>query len=355
MTEQTNNFDYLQSFINEMKESSSGNYKIETIKKHSDSEFLQKIFNYTYNPYNKIDSNGNRNTNLNSNANANNSLINETIDREKVLMENTTLKADNLIYREDIRLYTELNKNFENELLVERKRNLEITQDNESLHKELLQKDFEIERLKDAITKLKLFENPGVEAFMESKYAKDNKIKELEYEIKNLLKEKGEMQVENRYLDEKAKEYKNTINEVDFNRNRESENIKVLESKIEKLSNELEFISRENRNMRITDEKYRSELNIVKQHKEKFENKYIKKKEEIQGLKIKLSELDGIINQIKKEEEFKLFDNKKKDDEKRKKIDKKQKVISEMQNRILDYKRDIQKQRILNNRDNVMG
>tara|TARA_Y100000389_G_scaffold77167_1_gene73940 strand:+ start:2752 stop:4053 length:1302 start_codon:yes stop_codon:yes gene_type:complete len=53
MTELTNNFDYLQSFIDEMKESSSGNYKIETIKKHSDSEFLQKIFNYTYNPYKK--------------------------------------------------------------------------------------------------------------------------------------------------------------------------------------------------------------------------------------------------------------------------------------------------------------
>jgi len=53
MTELTNNFDYLQSFINEMNDSSSGNYKIETIKKHSDSEFLQKIFNYTYNPYKK--------------------------------------------------------------------------------------------------------------------------------------------------------------------------------------------------------------------------------------------------------------------------------------------------------------
>ena len=32
MTEQTKNLDYLQSFIDEMKESSSGNYKIETIK-----------------------------------------------------------------------------------------------------------------------------------------------------------------------------------------------------------------------------------------------------------------------------------------------------------------------------------
>ena len=37
MTEQTKNFDYLQSFINEMNDSSSGNHKIATIKKHSDS------------------------------------------------------------------------------------------------------------------------------------------------------------------------------------------------------------------------------------------------------------------------------------------------------------------------------
>ena len=36
-----------------MNDSSSGNYKIETIKKHSDSKFLQMIFNYTYNPYKK--------------------------------------------------------------------------------------------------------------------------------------------------------------------------------------------------------------------------------------------------------------------------------------------------------------
>ena len=33
MTELTNNFDYLQSFINEMNDSSSGNHKIATIKK----------------------------------------------------------------------------------------------------------------------------------------------------------------------------------------------------------------------------------------------------------------------------------------------------------------------------------
>jgi DNA ligase-1 len=44
---------YLQSFLNEMNKSSSGNYKIATICKHADSEFLKKIFNYTYNPFKK--------------------------------------------------------------------------------------------------------------------------------------------------------------------------------------------------------------------------------------------------------------------------------------------------------------
>ena len=44
---------YLQSFLDEMNESSSGNHKIATIRKHADSEFLKKVFNYTYNSFKK--------------------------------------------------------------------------------------------------------------------------------------------------------------------------------------------------------------------------------------------------------------------------------------------------------------
>jgi len=59
MTEYTN-LTYLQSFLDEMRSSSSGNHKIATLKKYadnsdenSDREFLQKVFFYTYNPYYK--------------------------------------------------------------------------------------------------------------------------------------------------------------------------------------------------------------------------------------------------------------------------------------------------------------
>ena len=47
------NFNNLKTFLDEMNSSSSGNHKIATIAKHADSEFLKKIFYYTYNPYKK--------------------------------------------------------------------------------------------------------------------------------------------------------------------------------------------------------------------------------------------------------------------------------------------------------------
>jgi DNA ligase-1 len=54
------NFNYLQSFLTEMNQSSSGNHKIAILKKYADNsdenddrEFLQTIFYYTYNPYKK--------------------------------------------------------------------------------------------------------------------------------------------------------------------------------------------------------------------------------------------------------------------------------------------------------------
>ncbi len=47
------NLNYLQSFLNEMNDSSSGNHKIATIQKHADNEFLKMIFKYTYNSFKK--------------------------------------------------------------------------------------------------------------------------------------------------------------------------------------------------------------------------------------------------------------------------------------------------------------
>jgi DNA ligase-1 len=47
------NLESLQTFLDEMNESSSGNHKIAVIRKHIDNEFLKKVFHYTYNHFKK--------------------------------------------------------------------------------------------------------------------------------------------------------------------------------------------------------------------------------------------------------------------------------------------------------------
>lgn len=47
------NFGLLKMFIDEMNESSSGNYKIDVLKKYEGNEFLARVFNYTYNDFKK--------------------------------------------------------------------------------------------------------------------------------------------------------------------------------------------------------------------------------------------------------------------------------------------------------------
>lgn len=48
-----NNLHGLQSYLDEMNSSSSGNHKISIIRKYANDEFLKKIFHYTYNPFKK--------------------------------------------------------------------------------------------------------------------------------------------------------------------------------------------------------------------------------------------------------------------------------------------------------------
>jgi len=47
------NLESLQTFLDEMNESSSGNHKIAVISKHNENEFLKKVFHYTYNHFKK--------------------------------------------------------------------------------------------------------------------------------------------------------------------------------------------------------------------------------------------------------------------------------------------------------------
>ena len=236
------------------------------------------------------------------------SFISQSMEYEKLQQENITLKADTLIYREDIAHLSEVNKKLENELELCRKKILELINNNDSYEKELLNRNLQVNQLTEAITRLRLFDNPEVDFTIENRKNKDQKIQELAFQNKNLNDDNIKLVTENKILNEKLmnviKEKDDLCKELNFCKQKENEQINLLEDKIQNLENQLNSISKENISLRLTDEKYLREIELIKKEKENFANKLTKKKEQLNQLSIKYNSLEEKCKQLEFEKQL---------------------------------------------------
>lgn len=197
--------------------------------------------------------------------------------------------------------------------------------------KELAQKQLEVDKLNEAISKLRLFDNPGVGIALETKYVKDNKIRELEIELRTTRDDRIRMEIEHKVFAERyndlKKVYDDVSSELSFVKARESEEVNKLEEKIEKLVKELEFISKENKHFRLTDEKCRYEMNALQKLKEKYENKYHNLKESNKENIQKINNLENDLKAIIYMKNNDDSDKKKEEMNKKVKVEAKHKVI----------------------------
>ena len=236
------------------------------------------------------------------------SFISQSMEYEKIQQENITLKADTLIYREDIAHLSEVNKKLENELELCRKKILELINNNDSYEKELLNRNLQVNQLTEAITRLRLFDNPEVDFTIENRKNKDQKIQELAFQNKNLNDDNIKLVTENKILNEKLmnviKEKDDLCKELNFCKQKENEQINLLEDKIQNLENQLNSISKENISLRLTDEKYLREIELIKKEKENFANKLTKKKDQLNQLSIKYNSLEEKCKQLEFEKQL---------------------------------------------------
>jgi hypothetical protein len=221
--------------------------------------------------------------------------------------------------------------------------------ENEHLHKDILQKTLEVEKLAEAISKLRLYDNPELEFAIDARHMKDVKIKELELDLKSLKDEKMKLEIDSkvtleRYSDLKEK-YKEALNEISIVKSHDSQEISSLELKIENLMKQLDYISKENKDMRLTDEKCRHELNNLKKLKEKYEEKYHKLKEEKSYHIKKISDLENELRIITLQKNAEFTETRKDEEIKKNRIQQKNKIFEDMQNKILSYKKDLELQR----------
>ena len=278
---------------------------------------------------------------------------------EKIQQENLTLKADSIIYREDIIHLSEISKKLKLELDLAQKKIFDLISKGENFNQKIINKNYEISLLTDAITKIKLVNSGEMREKIRNNKTKEQKIFEYEFELNGLNNEKIKLETEiknleekyNALLDEKNKKEK----EEEFYQNQINENISGLDSKIKKLEAHMDELSNINKELKLSNQKYEQSINMLKNEKNDFYDKYTQKQEKFNKLKNEFEKLEDKYSQLLydthkmnfKEENEKNQENK--NDKPKKRKSSKQIIINDLYNKIQEIKENINIEKNFNN------
>ena len=280
------------------------------------------------------------------------SLINNL---EKIKQENLTLKSDSIIYREDIIHLSEINKKLRLELDLAQEKIFDLISKGENINEILTKKNYEINLLTEAITKIKLENSGEMREKIRNNKTKEQKIFEYEFELNGLNNEKIKLETEIKNLEEKYKELLDEKNkkekEEEFYQNRINENVSGLYSKIKKLETYMDELSNINKELKLNNQKYEKSINILTNERNIFYDKYTQKKEQFNQLKNEFKKLEDKYSQMLydthkmnfKEENEKTQENRNNIPKKRKSS--KQIIVNDLYNKIQEIKENIKTER----------
>ena len=278
------------------------------------------------------------------------SLFSQVNDIEKLQQENITLKADSIIFREDISNLVQSNEKYTQDLEIARKKIMELIDKCNEIEKEINHKEFQIDKLNEILARLRLYENQDVEFKIINNKSKDEVLHEIEYNVKIGKDENNKLIKDKKILEEKIQ---NLIeNKNDFNRNniinneRENKIINELEEKIRILEKGIMNLNDQNNILNINNTKMEKELENLYADKKNYEEKYIKEKEEFEKLQLSYNNLYNKYHHVLIESNKKIV---KKEIIKRNKSEKNLKknksVINELYNKIQILKTKVKNDR----------
>lgn len=278
------------------------------------------------------------------------SLFSQVNDIEKLQQENITLKADSIIFREDISNLVQSNEKYTQDLEIARKKIMELIDKCNEIEKEINHKEFQIDKLNEILARLRLYENQDVEFKIINNKSKDEVLHEIEYNVKIGKDENNKLIKDKKILEEKIQ---NLIeNKNDFNRNniinneRENKIINELEEKIRILEKGIMNLNDQNNILNINNTKMEKELENLYADKKNYEEKYNKEKEEFEKLQLSYNNLYNKYQHVLIESNKKIV---KKEIIKRNKSEKNLKknksVINELYNKIQILKTKVKNDR----------
>ena len=266
---------------------------------------------------------------------------------EQLKLNYITLNNDNIIFREDINKLTDLNKQLERELNSERNRNYELANENDKLNNENRNLFQKIEGVNSKITEIKANsfnekENANKQMYFEEK------INQKEFEYKNLLDAKNQLNIDLNLLNDKYLKLKekddNDEKELQLIKNVQDEKINEIEKKLNLMINEMENLQKENLELKQQNQNYKNNIINATNEKNKYNSKYEEQKvknevlyKEIQNLK---EQYQDIQRNVENNEEKKVVQEK----VQKNKNDNKNQLLEELQKKIQNYKNERAKQ-----------
>ena len=311
----------------------------------NDRPFLNKVYslkqnsNHNNNFRHQFDNNF---SNLNKNLNFKNIHTNNIEYKiSQIKSELAAINSDNLMMKEDIYKYSDMNKYIENEIKIQKEhnetlynKNQDLIQENEALASQLEQEEEELNKLvQENENNHKILDENQIGLEMKNKKL-DKDIEEL-IEINNKIK--NDYELLNTNYEELSKKNKDINDEIEIIKEIQNKQFNNIEEKIGTIISEIEILKNEKYNLIKENKEKKSRFEAINKEKEDFYQKYQEQIMINETLNKKIIDNKNELNELTK----KLGEKKIKKKPIRKKSNsliKRKEIVKELHQKIKNYK-----------------
>ena len=303
--------------------------KVYSLKQNSNKNNFQHQFNNNY-------------SNLNKNLNFKNICMNNVDYKiSQIKSELAAINSDNLMMKEDIYKYSDMNKYIENEIKIQKEhnetlynKNQDLIQENEALASQLEQEEEELNKLvQENENNHKILDENQIGLEMKNKKL-DKDIEEL-IEINNKIK--NDYELLNSNYEELSKKNKDINDEIEIIKEIQNKQFNNIEEKIGTIISEIEILKNEKYNLIKENKEKKSRFEAINKEKEDFYQKYQEQIMINETLNKKIIDNRNELNELTK----KLGEKKIKKKPIRKKSNsliKRKEIVKELHQKIKNYK-----------------
>ena len=303
--------------------------KVYSLKQNSNNNNFQHQFNNNF-------------SNLNKNLNFKNICMNNVDYKiSQIKSELAAINSDNLMMKEDIYKYSDMNKYIENEIKIQKEhnetlynKNQDLIQENEALASQLEQEEEELNKLvQENENNHKILDENQIGLEMKNKKL-DKDIEEL-IEINNKIK--NDYELLNGNYEELSKKNKDINDEIEIIKEIQNKQFNNIEEKIGTIISEIEILKNEKYNLIKENKEKKSRFEAINKEKEDFYKKYQEQIMINETLNKKIIDNKNELNELTK----KLGEKKIKKKPIRKKSNsliKRKEIVKELHQKIKNYK-----------------